>query len=231
MGGCIGSQRDNGPSSGESSDAAVALGRNQPLKPEKPKWKSDVPLTEGQLRSKRDEFWDTAPAFEGRKEIWDALKGAAYALETGDHTLAQAIVDGANISLPHGTLMDCYDELGNRYQLPVYVLSAPTNLIEEASEGDVEHDAENASPGLELPIKFRLSTINKDLKLYVRTTDTVLKLKNRIFDETEVEPARQRWFFAGRMLSDKLRIEDIKIPKSYVIQVIVSPETVISEGS
>ena len=82
--------------------SAVSIGRNQPLKPEKPKWKSDVPLTEGQLRSKRDEFWDTAPAFEGRKEIWDALKGAAYALETGDHQLAQAIIDGASISLPNG---------------------------------------------------------------------------------------------------------------------------------
>ena len=80
----------------------VSIGRNQPLRPEKPKWKSDVPLTEGQLRSKRDEFWDTAPAFEGRKEIWDALKAAAYALETGDHTLAQAIIDGASITLPHG---------------------------------------------------------------------------------------------------------------------------------
>lgn len=63
-----------------------------------------MPLTEGQLRSKRDEFWDTAPAFEGRKEIWDALKAAAYALETGDHSLAQAIVDGASISLPNGKI-------------------------------------------------------------------------------------------------------------------------------
>jgi hypothetical protein len=76
------------------------------LKPEKPKWKSDIPLTETQLRSKREEFWDTAPAFEGRKEIWDALKAAAYALETGDHVLAQAIVDGANISLSHGNLFN-----------------------------------------------------------------------------------------------------------------------------
>lgn len=58
---------------------------------------------ESQLRSKRDEFWDTAPAFEGRKEIWDALKAAAYAAETNDFTLAQAIIDGANISLPNGT--------------------------------------------------------------------------------------------------------------------------------
>lgn len=59
-------------------------------------------MTEGQLRSKRDEFWDTAPAFEGRKEIWDALKAAAVAVECNDHELAQAIVDGANITLPHG---------------------------------------------------------------------------------------------------------------------------------
>ena len=60
-----------------------------------------MPLTEGQLRSKRDEFWETAPAFEGRKEIWDALRAAA---ETDDHTWAQAIVDGANITLPTGKL-------------------------------------------------------------------------------------------------------------------------------
>lgn len=59
-------------------------------------------MTEGQLRSKRDEFWDTAPAFEGRKEIWDALKAATLALESNDHELAQAIVDGASITLPHG---------------------------------------------------------------------------------------------------------------------------------
>lgn len=35
-----------------------------------------------------------------------------------------------------GTLTECYDELGNRYQLPVYVLSGPTNMMEEHSETD-----------------------------------------------------------------------------------------------
>ncbi|MEQ2200929.1 Ubiquitin domain-containing protein 2 [Xenoophorus captivus] len=84
-----------------ASDRHVALGRNQPLKRERPKWKSDYPMTEGQLRSKRDEFWDTAPAFEGRKEIWDALRAAASAFESNDHLLAQAILDGASITLPH----------------------------------------------------------------------------------------------------------------------------------
>jgi len=81
---------------------AVVVGRNQPLKPEKPRWSSDELMTEEQLCSQRDQFWDTAPAFEGHKEIWDALKAAAYALESGDQLLAQAIVDGANIMLPTG---------------------------------------------------------------------------------------------------------------------------------
>ena len=54
--------------------------------------------------SKRDEYWDTAPAFEGRKEIWDALRAAVNAFELKDFVLAQAIVDGASITLPQGML-------------------------------------------------------------------------------------------------------------------------------
>ena len=46
----------------------------------------------------------TDPALLGQREIWDALKAAAAATETGDNSLAQAIIDGANISLPHGNL-------------------------------------------------------------------------------------------------------------------------------
>jgi len=93
--------------------------KNQALCQDNLRWKSDVPLTEGQLRSKRDEFWDTAPAFEGRKEIWDALRAAAVAGEGADFSLAQAILDGANVTVPGGYLTECYDELGTRYQVSV----------------------------------------------------------------------------------------------------------------
>lgn len=100
MGNCVGRQRQERPSA--PGHPRKRAGRNEPLKKERLKWKSDYPMTDGQLRSKRDEFWDTAPAFEGRKEIWDALKAAAYAAEANDHELAQAILDGASITLPHG---------------------------------------------------------------------------------------------------------------------------------
>lgn len=124
------------------------------------RWKSDVPLTEGQLRSKRDEFWDTAPAFDGRKEIWDALRAATIAAEALDFLLSQAILDGANISVPNGFvficlkfifcifvlttnffnlisyLTECYDELGTQYKVPIYCLSYPINIVKEDNGRD-----------------------------------------------------------------------------------------------
>ena len=81
---------------------AVTLGQDQPLIHGPVIWVSETPLTEGQLRGKRDTFWETAPAYDGRKEIWDALKVAAEAAEEEDYDLAQAILTGANISLPTG---------------------------------------------------------------------------------------------------------------------------------
>lgn len=78
------------------------LVKTQPLKKDVVKWKSETPITMGQLNSKRDEFWETAPMFEGRKEIWDAIKGAVTATESSDFGMAQAILDGANIYIPHG---------------------------------------------------------------------------------------------------------------------------------
>lgn len=131
--------------------------------------------------------------------------------------------------------MDCYDELGNRYQLPHYVLNAPANLIEDASESDTPPDPEaHTVPGVEQPIRFRLSNLSHDIKLQVCSTDTVLKVKRRLSElHVGVEPEHQRWFYSGRLLSDKLRIEDAKIPKNHVVQVIVSlpRQEVSSSGS
>lgn len=122
-----------------------------------------------------------------------------------------------------GSLLDCYDELGNRYQLPIYVLSAPSNLIEESSEQDMSpiEEIPPEKQGMEVAVKFHLST-GKDLKLNVRTTDSMLKVK-RIIQELEgIEPSNQRLFFSGKQLMDKMRIEDAKIHKGFTVQVIIA---------
>ncbi|KAF3791186.1 Ubiquitin domain-containing protein 2 [Nymphaea thermarum] len=93
----------------------------------KPKaWKNPQPLTRTQLKQMRDEFWDTAPHYGGQKEIWDALRAAAEA----DLTLAHAIVDSAGIIVANTDMTICYDERGAKYELPKYVLSEPSNLID-----------------------------------------------------------------------------------------------------
>ncbi|QQP39203.1 Uncharacterized protein FKW44_020007, partial [Caligus rogercresseyi] len=80
--------------------------KNRPLKHEKIRWKSDIPLTDGQLLSKREEDLERTPGRRTGRRVRE------------DFELAQAILDGAGISTPSGSLVESYDELGTRYAIP-----------------------------------------------------------------------------------------------------------------
>lgn len=200
------------------------MGKNQPLLRRPVLWSSDVVTTEGQLQSKRDEFWDTAPAFEGSRVVWDALKGAAEAAELEDYDLAQAIVDGAGISLPKGTLEECYDELGNRYVVPSYCLSRPSNMLASASSNV---STENVTPSTALlheeriNVKLRLST-GKDIKLSVHPSTTMAEVKKMLQSSEGIDVIRTKILFSGKIISDSTTVELLKIPKGFVLQVVVS---------
>ena len=163
-------------------------------------------MFQGQLKSKRDEFWDTAPAFEGKQEIWNALKAAVEATEqSNDYDLAQAILDGAGISMPNGSLVECYDELGTRYAIPVYCLSMPVNLVADAdgvgAANGRDTPADESEPvvdmGPEVKLKVRISLTDSDCRMIVHSGQTVLSAKRKLFDQVDkmVEPSRQRWYF------------------------------------
>ncbi|KAK8733088.1 hypothetical protein OTU49_006751 [Cherax quadricarinatus] len=231
MGGCVGTAREGSTSSRTSSAegstsvrGGTSIGKNVPLRHERIRWKSDMPLTEGQVRSKRDEFWDTAPAFEGRREIWDALKAAALAIENKDYDLAQAIIDGANITLPNGALTDCYDELGTRYQLPVYCLSYPLNILQRSPDKDGENEAEASVEGEETILKVRLSTTSKDVKLTVRSTDSIATAKRKLDIQENLNGSRQRWFYGGKLLGDRLLVCECNIVHNYIVQAIITED-------
>lgn len=128
-----------------------------------------------------------------------------------------------------GSLQDAYDELGNRYILPVYCISKPTNLIKDEdvsgeTSKEEEEDIDLPPTGDELYIKLRLSS-GKDLKMTLYTSDTVLKIKKKLQIQEGIEPSKQRWFYAGRMLTDKMTIGDAKVLKGHVVQVIVPEPT------
>lgn len=126
------------------------------------------------------------------------------------------------VCVPAGALTECYDELGNRYQLPVYCLSPPVNMIEEKSDLEsLEVSEPPPSEGQECQLRLRLST-GRDLRLAVRTTDTVQHMKRQLQAVEGVSAATQRWFFSGRPLTDKMKLEELKISRDYVVQVIIS---------
>lgn len=234
MGGCIGihnvdnetiSVSSTGGSRPNSGSNIGPTRKNHPLCHETIRWRSDVPLTEGQLRSKRDEFWDTAPAFDGRKEIWDALRAATTAAEALDFQLAQAILDGANISVPNGYLTECYDELGTQYKVPIYCLSYPINIVKE--ENGRDSPAEYSEPvdgGTEIFLKLRISSTMSDVKLLVYSKDTIGQCKKKLQAIEGIDACCQRWFYSGKLLGDKILVEEAHIQNGYIVQVIVNTE-------
>lgn len=121
-----------------------------------------------------------------------------------------------------GYLTDCYDELGNRYQLPVYLLSRPANLQRSDHSDAQTTEDEDGDEGEDTIIKLRLSN-GKDLKLTVKSKQSIGRVKQNLA-KAESLRGHQRWFYGGKLLSDKLRIEDIKIPKGHLVQVILPYE-------
>ena len=93
---------------------------------------------------------------------------------------------------------------------------------------------------------MRISLNEEEKRLVVNTGETVLSAKRRLYaagrnkennesdqqgDQVEQvkkgggsvpEPARQRWYFSGKLLGDKTKIGDAKIPSGYVVQCVVN---------
>jgi Ubiquitin-binding domain len=85
------------------------------------------------------------------------------------------------VDLVSGFLTECYDELGTRYQVPVYCLSNPINIVKE--DGGRDSPAECSEPidgGSETVLKLRLSSTCQDVKLTLSTKDTIGVAKKRL---------------------------------------------------
>lgn len=81
--------------------------------------------------------------------------------------------------------------------------------------------ASDPGSGGECQLRLRLST-GRDLRLAVRSTDTVGMMKRRLQSQEGVPSTTQRWFFSGRPLTDRLRLDQLNISRDYVVQVILS---------
>ncbi|KAI8422071.1 hypothetical protein MSG28_009963 [Choristoneura fumiferana] len=105
------------------------------------------------------------------------------------------------------------------FQVPIYCLSPPINMVKEASGRDSPAEwSEPVEGGAEVALRLRLSHTCRDLDLRATARHSVAQCKNKL------HPWRQRWFYGGKLLGDRLLIEEAKITPGYVVQVIVSTE-------
>ena len=80
---------------------------------------------------RRDEFWDTASAYGGRVECWMALR--AMCDGALDEDTARAAVLASGIVSWAKDLSYAYDALGERYELPLFVRTTPSEFEEDTS--------------------------------------------------------------------------------------------------
>jgi hypothetical protein len=83
---------------------------------------------------------------------------AAESLQQQEVATAQTILDAAGVTTPTGNLAKgCFDELGNLYVLPDYLLSDPVNLTRVSNVASVVGDGEDTSAASKEVDVFRSS--------------------------------------------------------------------------
>ena len=142
-----------------------------------------------------------------------------------------------------GHLGEAYDELGNRYAIPRYCLNRPTNLQESVGDTDdtnssitqssplllrqrvvrpAEGDDVVVKPPPSFIVKVRLTTLSKDIRVSVFTTDRIRDLKRKLHELHGVEPQKITMLYSGRVLTNNTLIKHINIPRGHVIQAVVT---------
>lgn len=62
----------------------------------------------------------------------------------------------------------------------------------------------------------------KDVRLSASMADSIGQLKKQLKEQEDIDVSCQRWFFFGKLLTDQTRLQDTKIQKDFVVQVIVN---------
>ena len=71
-------------------------------------------------------------------------------------------------------------------------------------------------------LKIRVSSLRKDVRLNVLSTDSMKAVKQKLLEDHGVDPNKVTMLFSGRVLTNQTVVSELKIPKGHVIQAIVS---------
>jgi hypothetical protein len=180
------------------------------------KYTSKISMEE--VLNKRDEYWDTRT--EGRREAWQALKGAVEA----DDATCLAILQAAELKLVTNSLQLAYDLQGNKYDVPIFCLNNPSsfNLPKEKifNVNDIRVT--------KLTIKLRGSGEQKDIEFVVENSMKIRDIKTMYLDakpalkEKNYPITKIRLFFSGKELKDDKLIAEYDLQHEHVIQIFLA---------
>ncbi|KAK5137412.1 hypothetical protein LTR08_008990 [Meristemomyces frigidus] len=221
---------------------------NKPIRPPTPianspsiNFRHPPPWSRSLLDRERAAFFDTRVT--GRQEVWDALKVACDFQRQGKVAEAQGILNAANVTTPQGRIAiekhkhkrpgGVYDERGEIYDVPDWVVVDPQDILEEDEEKDIEgaasdddesHDtdagqglgvpaqqrvekgkARAESPGSLLHVKARLSDSSADVSFTLASRHPVSVAMREV---RQVSGKRVRLMYLGKSLrEDKTLLE------------------------
>ncbi|KAG2235133.1 hypothetical protein INT48_006514 [Thamnidium elegans] len=194
--------------------------KSRPFKRSGLMWTSDTPMSVTDLEQKRLTYWESAPIYGGRIEIWQALQ---VAFSETDVIMARSILEAANVLLPTGNPCEgCFD-------VPPANLCMFDTPSEEFCSQDDKYDISDSmksiysntqsdhlvpAPDCSLSpfdICIRLST-EKDINLTISSQrETVGSLRSRIYESKdsgiEHDTHILRLIYLGRILRDNLDID------------------------
>ena len=99
------------------------------------------------------------------------------------------------------------------------------NVLTSAHPPLSEPISSNHPEGHDHKVRVRISLTGDDVVLIVNTADSVMAAKRKLQSQETPkvpEPSRQRWYYSGKLLGDKMKISDINIPTGFVIQCVVN---------
>ncbi|KAF1989421.1 hypothetical protein K402DRAFT_390999 [Aulographum hederae CBS 113979] len=214
-----------------------------PITPSNPTGALTVPL----LRAERRAFFDTRVS--GRAEIWGLVQTLCGLVEEGKLEEAQGLLEAAVCTCPTGEIWGkrggVFDEWGECYQVPSWVVGKPRGLVEEEEvgagddeEGDEhEKDVELLGGGekrkeLEKPVgklvkvKVRLSDRGADVVVTnFGMEQSMEELLRRVRDMADILATTSvKFFYVGNLIAPATSLSSHGWREGHVLNAFVFQE-------
>jgi Ubiquitin-binding domain len=168
-------------------------------------WDNPTHWTPQTLGRARDTFWETR--VEGRPEVWEALHLASQSVDDETKQVILVAADVTPFDMAGNTIF-CYDQLGARYDMPVWAMQQPSNMLTEAELAKEQHNVVQSDEKI-APAKFlfrvRIAYEGKDVEVDGAQVEvrTAYDLKKVLQQQHDYDVDKQRLIMQGRLLNNR----------------------------